>query len=144
MSASSLRNKLQRRKPNEAREGRAKPALLFYRPSYSKNSKSVLAARRCENLPVPLVSAKLMPAARSHRDLFGQFSTSRKENIVRNPIAIALAVLSLSCAPPRFIAAAETVKVAVPNRGVWDTSYTELGLQQGFFKEQGLDVQIIH
>ena len=63
---------------------------------------------------------------------------------MRNPIAIALAVLSLLCATPRFTAAAETVKVAVPNRGVWDTSYTELGLQQGFFKEQGLDVQIIH
>ena len=63
---------------------------------------------------------------------------------MRNLIAIALAVLFLSCATPRFTAAAETVKVAVPNRGAWDTSYTELGLQQGFFKEQGIDVQIIH
>ena len=63
---------------------------------------------------------------------------------MRKPIVIALAVLSLSCATPRFTAAAGTVKVAVPNRGAWDTSYTELGLQQGFFQKQGLDVQIVH
>jgi NitT/TauT family transport system substrate-binding protein len=69
---------------------------------------------------------------------------SRKENIVRKPIAIVLAVLSLSDAAPRVAAAAETVKVAVPDRGAWNTSYTELGLQQGFFREQGLDLQIIY
>jgi NitT/TauT family transport system substrate-binding protein len=67
----------------------------------------------------------------------------RKEDIVWKPIAIALAVLSLSCAAP-CVAAAETVRVAVPDRGAWNTSYTELGLQQGFFQEQGLDLQIIY
>jgi NitT/TauT family transport system substrate-binding protein len=63
---------------------------------------------------------------------------------VWKPIAISLAVLSLSCAAPRVAAAAETVKVAVPDRGAWNTSYIELGLQQGFFQEQGLDLQIIY
>jgi NitT/TauT family transport system substrate-binding protein len=40
--------------------------------------------------------------------------------------------------------AGETIKVAVPDRGAWDTSYTELGRQQGFFQEQGLDVEVSH
>jgi NitT/TauT family transport system substrate-binding protein len=44
----------------------------------------------------------------------------------------------------RFAAAAELVKVAVPDRGAWDTSYTELGLQQSFFQEQNLEVKILH
>ena len=61
---------------------------------------------------------------------------------MRKPLAMALAALLWTV--PGLAAAAETVKVAVPNRGAWDTSYTELGLQQGFFQEQGLDVQIVH
>jgi NitT/TauT family transport system substrate-binding protein len=32
----------------------------------------------------------------------------------------------------------------VPDRGAWDSSYTEFGLQQGFFKEEGLDVRITY
>lgn len=41
------------------------------------------------------------------------------------------------------LAAAEIVKVAVPDRGAWDTSFTELGLQQGFFRQKGLAVEIV-
>jgi NitT/TauT family transport system substrate-binding protein len=40
--------------------------------------------------------------------------------------------------------ASEMVRVAVPDRGAWNTSFTELGRQQGFFKERGLDVEVIH
>ncbi|HUK60946.1 MAG TPA: ABC transporter substrate-binding protein [Stellaceae bacterium] len=53
--------------------------------------------------------------------------------------AIALA-LALAGAPAAAFAA-ETVKVAIPQRGAWDTSFTELGVGQGFFQKQGLDVQ---
>lgn len=42
------------------------------------------------------------------------------------------------------LAAAELVKVAVPDRGAWNTSFTELGLRQGFFQQQGLTVAIVH
>ena len=45
---------------------------------------------------------------------------------------------------PRFVAAGEIFNVAVPHRGAWDSSYTEFGLQQGFFKEEGLDVRITY
>lgn len=55
-------------------------------------------------------------------------------------LALALAV-TLAASPTL---AAETVKVAVPQRGAWDTSFTELGVQQGFFKDEGLDVQVTY
>ena len=59
---------------------------------------------------------------------------------MRRTVAIVLAV-SLGAAP---CLAAETVKVAVPQRGAWDTSFTELGTQRGFFKEQGLDIEVTY
>jgi NitT/TauT family transport system substrate-binding protein len=39
---------------------------------------------------------------------------------------------------------AETLKLAVPQRGSWGTSYTDLGIRQGFFKAAGLDVEITY
>jgi NitT/TauT family transport system substrate-binding protein len=42
------------------------------------------------------------------------------------------------------VAGAEIVKVAVPGRGEWNTSFTQLGLQQGFFQQRGLAVEIVH
>jgi NitT/TauT family transport system substrate-binding protein len=62
--------------------------------------------------------------------------------VVRKAAIIALGALLY--AMPAVAVAADTVRVAVPDRGAWDTSYTELGLQQGFFQEQNLDVRIVH
>jgi NitT/TauT family transport system substrate-binding protein len=59
----------------------------------------------------------------------------------RRILALSLALLALA-APE--IGRAETLKVAVPQRGVWDTSFTELGVGQGFFKEQGLDIEVTY
>jgi NitT/TauT family transport system substrate-binding protein len=39
---------------------------------------------------------------------------------------------------------AETLKLAVPQKGAWDTSISEWGAKQGFFKEQGIDLDIIY
>ena len=36
-------------------------------------------------------------------------------------------------------ASAETLKVAVAQRGFWNSSFIEFGIKQGFFKETGLD-----
>lgn len=41
-------------------------------------------------------------------------------------------------------ARAETLKVAIPQKGAWDTSFTVYGEREGFFKEQGLDLDIIY
>ena len=57
---------------------------------------------------------------------------------------IAIALTAVLCTTPRFVAANEILNVAVPDRGAWDSSYTEFGLQQGFFKEEGLDVRITY
>jgi hypothetical protein len=46
---------------------------------------------------------------------------------------IAIALTAFLCATPLFVAASEILNVAVPDRGAWDSSYTEFGLQQGFF-----------
>jgi NitT/TauT family transport system substrate-binding protein len=60
---------------------------------------------------------------------------------VRKAIVIALGTLLYAAAA--IAVAAETVKVAVPDNQEWDTSFTEFGLQQGFFQDQGLDVKIV-
>jgi NitT/TauT family transport system substrate-binding protein len=60
---------------------------------------------------------------------------------MRKPIAILLAA-ALGASP--VAVRAETVKVAVPQRGSWDTSFTELGKDQGFFKKQGLDIEVTY
>jgi len=39
---------------------------------------------------------------------------------------------------------AETVKLAVPQKGTWDTSIPEWGAKQGFFKDEGIDLAITY
>ena len=41
-------------------------------------------------------------------------------------------------------AGAETLKVAVAQRGFWNSSFIEFALQQGFFKQEGLDIEILY
>jgi NitT/TauT family transport system substrate-binding protein len=41
-------------------------------------------------------------------------------------------------------AMAETLKVAVAQRGFWNSSFIEFALQQGFFKQEGLDIEILY
>jgi NitT/TauT family transport system substrate-binding protein len=55
-------------------------------------------------------------------------------------IAVALALAGT----PVVAGAAETVKVAIPQRGAWDSAFTDLGVGQGFFQKQGLDIQITY
>src|SRR5215468_5808131 len=41
-------------------------------------------------------------------------------------------------------ATAETLKVAVAQRGFWNSSFIEFALQQGLFKQEGLDIEILY
>jgi NitT/TauT family transport system substrate-binding protein len=41
-------------------------------------------------------------------------------------------------------AQAESLKIAVPQRGLWDTSIPEFAQKQGWLKEAGLDVEILY
>ncbi len=41
-------------------------------------------------------------------------------------------------------AVAETLKVAVAQRGFWNSTFVDVALKQGYFKEAGLDIEILY
>lgn len=41
-------------------------------------------------------------------------------------------------------AQAETLKVAIPQRGLWDSSFAEFAQKEGWLKQAGLDVEILY
>ena len=55
--------------------------------------------------------------------------------------ALAAALPLLIGAGPAF--ALDTLKVASAQKGFWDTSFVELGQQKGFFKDQGIQLDIV-
>src|SRR3979409_2764511 len=56
---------------------------------------------------------------------------------------LALLVGLIALATPRE-ADAETLKVAVAQRGFWNSTFIDVGLKQGYFKEVGLDIEILY
>jgi NitT/TauT family transport system substrate-binding protein len=64
------------------------------------------------------------------------------EQTMRNTAAAVIAAVVAASLPG--LAAAESLKVAVPIRGAWGTAYTEFGVKQGFFKQEGLDIDITY
>ena len=54
------------------------------------------------------------------------------------------ALLLLSALAASSAAAAETLKVAVAQRGFWNSTFIDVGLKQGWFKEAGLDIDILY
>lgn len=53
-------------------------------------------------------------------------------------------VIGMIAAVAAGAASAETLKVAVAQRGFWNSSFIEFALQQGFFKQEGLDIEILY
>jgi NitT/TauT family transport system substrate-binding protein len=70
---------------------------------------------------------------RQHNDL--------REDIMRRTILAALAIL-IAGTSASF--AAEKLKVAIPQKGFWDSSWVEFGEAAGFFKEAGLEVEVFY
>jgi NitT/TauT family transport system substrate-binding protein len=64
--------------------------------------------------------------------------------MMKRTTATAIAVALALAGAPAVAGAAETVKVAIPQRGAWDSAFTDLGVGQGFFQKQGLDLQITY
>src|SRR4249920_271782 len=62
-------------------------------------------------------------------------------SIMRRAIAFSIV---LKAALSAGGASAETLKVAVAQRGFWNSSFVEFALQQGFFKQEGLDIEILY
>src|SRR5580692_11449751 len=59
---------------------------------------------------------------------------------MRKHWALSMVVLLAAAIPAR----AETLKIAIPQKGAWDTSFSVYGDRQGFFKEQGIDLDITY
>jgi NitT/TauT family transport system substrate-binding protein len=53
-------------------------------------------------------------------------------------------ILFLASLLTSYAAHAESFKVAIPQQGVWDTNIAVWGTQQGYFKDQGLDIDITY
>jgi NitT/TauT family transport system substrate-binding protein len=60
---------------------------------------------------------------------------------MRKTIAILVTLIASATAGA---SAAETLKVAVAQRGFWNSSFVEFALRQGFFKQEGLDIEILY
>jgi NitT/TauT family transport system substrate-binding protein len=60
---------------------------------------------------------------------------------MRKVIVILIGLLATAAAES---AAAETLKVAVAQRGFWNSSFVEFARDQGFFKQEGLDIEILY
>jgi NitT/TauT family transport system substrate-binding protein len=58
---------------------------------------------------------------------------------MRRTIAILVALLATTAS-----ASAETLKVAVAQRGFWNSSWVEFAKTQGFFKQEGLEVEVLY
>jgi NitT/TauT family transport system substrate-binding protein len=71
---------------------------------------------------------------------------SRDEELaMRSTMALIITMIAASVlACLATSAAAETLKVAVAQRGFWNSSFIEFALQQGFFKQEGLDIEILY
>jgi NitT/TauT family transport system substrate-binding protein len=57
---------------------------------------------------------------------------------------LVFAFAALVAAGVSTASAAEKLKVAVPQRGFWDSSWVEFGEAAGFFKEAGLEVEVFY
>jgi hypothetical protein len=51
-----------------------------------------------------------------------------KEDIMRNRLIVLIALIAMGAAQP---APAETLKVAVAQRGFWNSTFIDVGLKQG-------------
>jgi NitT/TauT family transport system substrate-binding protein len=62
----------------------------------------------------------------------------------RHALTVMLAAGLLSSAFARMPAQAESIKIAVGQRGNWDTAVPELGTKAGIFKKHGLELDIVY
>src|ERR1700681_399367 len=55
-----------------------------------------------------------------------------------------LGAITLIIAATSSVLAADKLKVAIPQKGFWDSSWVEFGEAAGFFKEAGLEVEVFY
>ena len=57
---------------------------------------------------------------------------------------IILAALAILMAGTSVGFAVEQLKVAIPQRGFWDSTWVEFGQTAGYFKDAGLEVEVFY
>jgi NitT/TauT family transport system substrate-binding protein len=62
---------------------------------------------------------------------------------MRRTIAFAFGFIA-AVAATEALAQMQTLKVAVAQRGFWNSSFVEFALQQGYFKQEGLEIEILY
>ena len=60
----------------------------------------------------------------------------------KTALATALAAFALTAAVPAL--AADTLKLAIGQRGLWDSSFAEVGQKLGIWKKHDLDVEVFY
>jgi NitT/TauT family transport system substrate-binding protein len=64
---------------------------------------------------------------------------------MRRTIVLCFALVAVAVAAASDAQAqTQTLKVAVAQRGFWNSSFVEFALRQGFFKEEGLEIEILY
>ena len=63
---------------------------------------------------------------------------------MRRTTAFLTGIVAVMAAVAAASASAETLKVAVAQRGFWNSSFVEFAVRQGFFKQEGLDIEILY
>lgn len=65
---------------------------------------------------------------------------------MRRTLALMIALMAgaMAASATQASAQTQTLKVAVAQRGFWNSSFVEFASRQGFFKQEGLDIEILY
>src|SRR4051812_19926862 len=90
----------------------------------------------------PFLPDAVMPKRRSGRKAKKQSPAAiQRENAMRKTLAL---LAGLSAIAAAHSAGADTLKVAVAQRGFWNSTFIAVGLKQGYFEEAGVDIDILY
>jgi NitT/TauT family transport system substrate-binding protein len=90
----------------------------------------------------PFLADAVMPKRRAGRKAKKQSAAAiQREDGMRKTVAL---LAGLAAVVAAHGAGAETLKVAVAQRGFWNSTFIDVGLKQGYFKEAGLDIEILY
>src|ERR1700704_7171370 len=90
----------------------------------------------------PFLPDAVMPKRRPGRKAKKQSSAAiQRENAMKKTLALLVGLSAMAAAQS---ADAETLKVAVAQRGFWNSTFIDIGLKQGYFREAGLDIEILY
>src|SRR4030088_1588427 len=63
--------------------------------------------------------------------------------VVIKAVSLLFAAAAFLFAGDKPASAQDTLKIAVPQRGAWDTSITEIGNRAGIFKKHGVNAELL-